>query len=96
MSFEKSKILDAIEKTFEKNTKNVHKLTKRPDNEELLKLYGLFKQSTIGDNEKEKPYFYDIKACKKWDAWNSNKGLTRVTAMIQYNALCKELYNKYN
>ena len=33
----------------------VKNLRQKPDQEELLKLYGLFKQAKIGDNNKEKP-----------------------------------------
>lgn len=95
MSLYNSKKVDAIERKFEKNSKDVHTLTKRPSNEELLELYGLFKQSTIGDNVREKPYFYNVKECKKWNAWSNNKGLTRITAMIKYNDLCEKLYGKY-
>lgn len=85
-----------VEKTFEENIKKVHKMNKKPTDSELLELYGLFKQAKFGDNETTKPYFYNLKACKKWDAWNENKGLLNVTAMIKYNSLCDRMYKRYN
>lgn len=36
---------------FEQAAKEVHELTSKPSNDDLLKLYALYKQATIGDNE---------------------------------------------
>lgn len=33
---------------------------------ELLELYGLFKQATIGDCREPKPSFYEVRAVSKW------------------------------
>jgi acyl-CoA-binding protein len=35
---------------FEKAAADVKTLTKQPSNEELLEIYGLYKQATAGDN----------------------------------------------
>ena len=37
--------------------------------------YGLFKQATIGDCNKDKPGLFDFVARAKYDAWQSFKGL---------------------
>lgn len=34
---------------FEKAAKEVNELKNKPSNDELLKLYGLYKQATVGD-----------------------------------------------
>ncbi len=70
-------------------------LTKRPSNEELLDLYALFKQATEGDVNEPRPAGFDFKAIAKHDAWNSKKGKTKDTAMEEYVALMKNLYQLY-
>ncbi len=62
-----------------------------PDNPTLLKIYGLFKQATEGDNTAKKPSFSDIVARAKWDAWTSRKGLSGDEAKEQYIALIESL-----
>ncbi|CAM0137034.1 acyl-CoA-binding protein (ACBP)/diazepam binding inhibitor (DBI)/endozepine (EP) [Umbelopsis sp. WA50703] len=67
--------------------------TTKPSDDELLKLYGLFKQATIGDNETSKPTF-DIRGRYKWDAWTANKGKSQEEAEKEYIALVEELKAK--
>ncbi|KIZ04729.1 Putative acyl-CoA-binding protein [Monoraphidium neglectum] len=52
--------------------------------EEMLEMYGLYKQATIGDNNTSKPGILDPKGRKKWDAWESKKGLSKEEAMTKY------------
>lgn len=59
-------------------------LTERPDNATLLKLYGLYKQATAGDNAETKPGFGDLVGRAKWDAWNALKGTSSEDAMQRY------------
>ena len=66
-------------------------LTERPDNSTLLKIYGLYKQATIGDNADKKPGFSDMVARAKWEAWDGCKGTDGDTAMQQYVALIGSL-----
>jgi diazepam-binding inhibitor (GABA receptor modulating acyl-CoA-binding protein) len=66
-------------------------LTERPDNGTLLKIYGLYKQSTAGDNTDKKPGFSDMVARAKWEAWDGFKGLSSEEAMQQYVALIESL-----
>ena len=42
--------------------------------EEKLKIYGLYKQATIGDVNTDRPGMFDLKGKAKWDAWNAQKG----------------------
>lgn len=69
--------------------------TRRPSNEELLDLYGLFKQATDGDNTEPRPGGFDFKAIAKHDAWEDRKGLSREAAMHQYIALVSRLQEQY-
>lgn len=81
--------------TFEKDVKRIRTLPKKPSDEELLKLYGLYKQAVYGENTTSKPYFYDLKGIKKWEHWNENKGLNKVTSMCLYSKFVDELFDKY-
>lgn len=71
------------------------KFTSRPSNEDLLKLYGLYKQATEGDNETERPGGFDFKAAAKYNAWLNFKGLTKKDAESQYMELVKQLVTKH-
>lgn len=73
----------------------VNKLPTRPSDDELLELYGLYKQATVGDNETEKPGMFDFKGKYKWEAWNKLKGLSQEEAEQKYIALVDELSSKY-
>ncbi|MEP2346514.1 MAG: acyl-CoA-binding protein, partial [Algoriphagus sp.] len=55
--------------TLEEAVTLTKKFTEKPTNEELLKLYGLYKQATEGDNETERPGGFDFKAAAKYNAW---------------------------
>ena len=66
-------------------------LSERPDNQTLLKLYGLYKQGAVGDNNEPKPGFTDFVASAKWNAWNQLKGLAQDDAKQQYIDLVESL-----
>ena len=76
---------------FETAVANSKKLTERPDNATLLKIYALYKQATSGDNTEKKPGFIDMVGRAKWDAWNGLKGTSADDAMKQYVALIESL-----
>jgi diazepam-binding inhibitor (GABA receptor modulating acyl-CoA-binding protein) len=61
-------------------------------NENLLKLYSLFKQATEGDVNIEKPSnMFDFKGIAKFNAWEELKGLTKEESMQKYIDLVKQL-----
>jgi diazepam-binding inhibitor (GABA receptor modulator, acyl-CoA-binding protein) len=76
---------------FEAAVANSKKLSERPDNATLLKIYGLYKQATAGDNGEKKPGFGDMIGRAKWDAWNACKGTASDDAKRQYIALIESL-----
>ncbi|EAZ79764.1 acyl-CoA-binding protein [Algoriphagus machipongonensis] len=67
------------------------KFTSKPSNENLLKLYGLYKQATIGDNEEERPGGFDFKAAAKYNSWLSFKGKSKEEAKQEYIELVELL-----
>ena len=73
-----------LKAAFESAVAGSKKLTERPDNATLLKLYALYKQATVGDNNEKKPGFGDMVGRAKWDAWSGLKGTSGDDAMQQY------------
>ena len=84
-----------MEQQFTTAAENVKNLTKRPSNDELLNLYGLYKQATVGDNNTSRPGMFDVKGKAKWDNWNALKGTSKSDAMNSYIALANSLIQKY-
>ncbi|WP_298933032.1 acyl-CoA-binding protein [uncultured Ramlibacter sp.] len=80
-----------LKATFESAVANSKNLSDRPDNATLLKIYGLYKQATAGDNAEKKPGFSDMVGRAKWDAWNNFKGTSGDDAMQQYIDLIESL-----
>jgi len=80
-----------LSKKFEKAAADSKKLSERPDNATLLKLYALFKQGSSGDVTDKRPGFTDMVGRAKWDAWNAIKGTSKDEAMRQYVALIDDL-----
>ena len=76
---------------FEAAVANSKKLTEKPDNATLLKIYSLYKQGSIGDNAEKKPGFADMVGRAKWDAWNKLKGTSGDDAKQQYIDLIESL-----
>ena len=81
----------SLDADFQAAVDNSKKLAQRPDNTTLLKIYGLYKQATVGDNGEKKPGFGDMVGRAKWDAWNGVKGTSSDDAKRQYIALIQSL-----
>lgn len=80
-----------LKSRFEAAVANSKKLSERPDNATLLKIYGLYKQATAGDITEKKPGFGDMVGRAKWDAWNGFKSVSSDDAMQQYIDLIESL-----
>jgi acyl-CoA-binding protein len=81
-----------LQSLFEQAAANSKNLSAKPDNNTLLKLYSLYKQSTEGDNNAEAPpNMFDFVAKAKHDAWAAIKGKSKETAMQEYVQLVNEL-----
>ncbi|XP_059220087.1 acyl-CoA-binding protein-like [Stomoxys calcitrans] len=76
---------------FETAAQKAKSFTKTPPNDVFLEFYGLFKQATVGDVTDAKPGAIDVKGSAKWNAWNSNKGMSKDAAKAAYIAT----YEKY-
>lgn len=69
----------------------VEKLSSRPSNDQLLDLYGLYKQATEGDVSGSRPGMLDLKGRAKYDAWAKRKGVSKDDAMKKYVELVDDL-----
>ncbi|TPP67030.1 Acyl-CoA-binding protein ACBP [Fasciola gigantica] len=87
--------MTTIEEKFAEVAEEVKHLQKRPDNNELLQLYGLYKQATAGDNNTSQPVALRIEAKSKWDSWNSKKGMSKEQAMKEYVEFASSMKTKY-
>jgi diazepam-binding inhibitor (GABA receptor modulating acyl-CoA-binding protein) len=76
---------------FETALADSKNLSERPDNATLLKIYGLYKQASVGDNNDKKPGFSDMVGRAKWEAWSNLKGTSSNDAMQQYIDLIESL-----
>ena len=76
---------------FESAAIAVKSLTNRPDDNTMLKLYGLYKQGSAGDVEGEKPGFFDFVGVAKHEAWEKLKGTPAEEARSRYVELINKL-----
>ncbi len=80
-----------LKEKFETAAQEVQKLSKRPDNDTLLKLYALYKQGSEGDVSGKRPGITDFKGRAKYDAWAKIKGTGKEKAMQDYIDLVESL-----
>ena len=82
-----------IPELFEKYTQLAKLLPKKPSDEDMLILYGLYKQSKFGNCDTSKPNsIFNYKEKLKWETWHSYKGMEIETAMKYYIKKVQELY----
>ena len=84
-----------LDEQFEAAAAKSKEMTRRPTNEELLKLYALYKQGSEGDVSGERPGGFDFKAIAKFDAWEELKGMSREAAKQEYVAFVDKLLQQY-
>jgi acyl-CoA-binding protein len=81
-----------LKEQFEKAVTDSKSLNEKPDNEILLQLYSLYKQSTEGDVSGEAPSNpFDFVNKAKYEAWSSLKGKSANEAMQAYVDLVNKL-----
>lgn len=76
---------------FEEASKKVKLLDEKPSDQDMLGLYGLYKQATIGNINTERPSFWDLVGKSKWDSWKSYEGLNSEEAKEKYINLVNKL-----
>ena len=73
-----------VESAFKTALAEVEELPERPGPEDLLRLYALFKQATVGDAEGKRPGMMDFVGRAKYDAWAALEGTSSEDAMQAY------------
>ncbi|KAM7250733.1 hypothetical protein ACFE04_022616 [Oxalis oulophora] len=76
---------------FDQYAEKVKTLTTKPSDDDLLILYGLFKQATVGDIDTSRPGMLDFKGKAKWDAWKNLEGKSKDEARADYITKVKQL-----
>ncbi len=84
-----------LKKKFETASQDVKKLTKRPDDEDMLRLYALYKQGSDGDVSGERPGAFAFVDRAKYDAWAKLKGTESTKAQESYIKLVERLKKTY-
>ena len=59
----------------------------KPSREDMLKIYGLYKQSTQGNVRGECPSRIRMEAFAKWNAWKQYKGMSQPDAKNMYQKI---------
>ncbi|KEQ67597.1 acyl-CoA-binding protein [Aureobasidium melanogenum CBS 110374] len=84
---------------FKKAVEDSRKLQAKPSDDELLQLYGLFKQGTQDPpiESSDKPGMFDLKGKAKRNAWQKlvDEGVTPEEAQKKYVALVESLKKKH-
>ena len=83
-----------LQEEFNQAVTQSKEIAERPSNEDLLQLYGLYKQVTAGNVTGERPGGFDFKGAAKYDAWENEKGKPTDKAMQEYISLVNELESK--
>jgi diazepam-binding inhibitor (GABA receptor modulator, acyl-CoA-binding protein) len=86
---------EQLKKKFATAAEDVQKLKKRPDDEDMLRLYALFKQASDGDVTGERPGAFSFVDRAKYDAWAKLKGTDSTKAMDNYVKLVERLKKTY-
>ncbi|XP_028819927.1 acyl-CoA-binding protein [Denticeps clupeoides] len=82
------------EEAFQKAAEEVKQLKAKPSDAEMLEVYALYKQATVGDVNTARPGMLDFTGKAKWDAWDGKKGTSKEDAMSTYIKLVEELKQK--
>ena len=87
---------EELSNTFRKYTQLVKLLPRKPCDEDLLLLYGYYKQVYNGNcNIGEPNAFFGIKEHRKWCAWKSLENMESSLAMKLYIQKVNQLIESY-
>lgn len=82
--------------SFQQAAEKIKGLPQKPNDDELLKLYGLYKQATVGDVNITRPGFWNPVKKAKWDSWKSFEGYSVQKAENEYIKYVEFLSVKLN
>jgi len=76
---------------FSEAQAKVKTLSSKPSNDQLLQLYSLFKQGSLGDASGKRPGMLDPVGRAKFDAWKKLGGTSKEDAQQRYVDLVEKL-----
>uniref|UniRef100_A0A7N0TAF4 ACB domain-containing protein n=1 Tax=Kalanchoe fedtschenkoi TaxID=63787 RepID=A0A7N0TAF4_KALFE len=76
---------------FEEYAAKAKTLPHTQTNEDLLILYGLYKQVTVGPVNTSRPGIFNMRDRAKWDAWKAVEGKSKEEAINDYITKVKQL-----
>ncbi|KAD3641575.1 hypothetical protein E3N88_30799 [Mikania micrantha] len=76
---------------FEEYATKAKTLPDTTTNENLLVLYGLYKQATVGPVNTDRPGMFSMRERAKWDAWKAVEAKSKDEAMNDYITKVKQL-----
>ena len=85
-----------LEEQFQDSTALIKTKETLTSNDDLLILYGLYKQVTQGDCNTPQPWCTQVVERARWDAWFKYHGMDRNVAMENYIEKVNELMNEEN
>ena len=80
-----------LEEEFEKSMERMRRKSIFPSSEDLLVLYGLYKQITEGNCIIMEPWHNQVLEHARWEAWHKNMDMRREEAMRKYIEKVKDL-----
>lgn len=83
--------MDTLADRFAAATEAVKELPERPGNDDMLRLYALYKQGSAGDVTGDRPGMMDFVGRAKHDAWADVAGMSQDDAMTAYIDLVESL-----
>ncbi|GKD77954.1 acyl-CoA-binding protein, partial [Tanacetum coccineum] len=81
----------ALKEEFEEYAEKAKGLPQTTTNEDLLIIYGLYKQATVGPVTTTRPGIFNQRDRAKWDAWKAVEAKTKDEAMTDYITKVKQL-----
>ena len=76
--------MDNLEEEFKKSVDRIRRKSAFTSGEDLLVLYGLYKQIMEGDCIEPQPWSNQVIARARWEAWYKNRTMSREDAMRRY------------
>lgn len=73
-----------LSKEFAAAADEAKQLPSRPSNDDMLELYALYKQGSVGDVTGSRPGLLDFVGGAKFDAWTKLKGMSQDEAKQKY------------
>lgn len=86
----------SLENRFKEACDYVSINSSKLDQDLLVRLYGFYKQATVGNCNTPKPNYFDFRSRFKWKWWSSLAGATKTQAMQAYIHVLSEHVHDWN